>query len=174
MRVRLFLAFAAVGTMGAGSFVACGGDSATDAGAPDTSVVDTSIADTSVPDTSDATPPCPIQGNLQDLLKFDAAGVDAAGVNLQVCFDCITGPSDAGGCKANIDQCNADCECKTGVVNFAGCVAKGGKVQTCGASLILGLSPSASGIATGLLACAQSNCASQCGVGNPKDAATGG
>ena len=123
----------------------------------DSSVVDTSIADTSVPDTSDAAPPCPIQGNLQDLLKFDAAGLDASGVNLSVCFDCLN-----TSCKANIDQCNADCDCNTGVVNFAKCVQGGGKITTCGGALVLGLSGNAQTIATGLLGCAQQSCAGQC------------
>ncbi len=170
MKVRIFLAFGVVGALVAGSFVACGGDAVVEV--KDSSVVDTSIADTSVPDTSDATPPCPVQGNLQDLLKFDAAGIDASGVNLSVCFDCLN-----TNCKSDINKCNADCDCKTGVVNFATCVQGGGKIQTCGAGLVLGLSGNAQAIATGLLTCAQSSCGAQCvppDAGSPKDAATDG
>jgi hypothetical protein len=167
MKVRIFLAFGSVGVLLGGSFVACGGDAVV---AKDASVADTSIADTSVPDTSDAAPPCPVQGNLQDLLKFDASGIDAAGVNLTVCFDCLK-----TNCKSDIDKCSADCDCKTGVVNFATCVQSGNKITTCGGALILGLTGNAQAIATGLLGCAQGSCSSQCippDGGSPKDAAT--
>jgi hypothetical protein len=169
MRVRTILALAVVSTLSAGAtLMACGGDEATpaDAGGKDTSVADTSVADTSVPDSSDAG--CAVSGNLQDLLKVDAAGIDSGGINLSVCFNCVT-----TSCKSSVDQCNADCECKTGVVQFADCVGKGGKATTCGAQLVLGLSGNAQSIATGLLGCVQASCSAQCipGDGGLPDAA---
>ncbi len=171
MSVRMILGLAVIGTFNVAAMIACGGDQATptDASMPK----DTSVADTSVPDSSDATPPCAVDADLTQALKFDAAGIDSGGLNLQVCFDCLTTK-----CKSNIDACNADCDCKTGVVTFAGCVQGGAKIQTCGAQLVLGLSGASQGIATGLLGCAQGSCASECipSDGGSKDASkdTGG
>lgn len=142
--------------LGAMVFVsACSGDdSGNDGGADATPDVtrDVQRLDTG-PDVLDAG--CATDVDLtQYLPSADASiDVDAGGVNIAACTGCLK-----TSCGTNINACNQDCDCRTGVVNLVTCIAGGNALNNCAQEALL----SGNQTLQNLVGCAAQNCISAC------------
>jgi hypothetical protein len=100
------------------------------------------------------------------------ADINDAGANTILCVNCIR-----GSCQTEVSECNADCVCKTDLIDLFDCVAEAGAgggagtFQGCGLSSF-GNNPTELAIAFALFSCAQKNCAIECGL--PVDAGLDG
>lgn len=137
----------------------CGGDSATAADAgTEAATADVAVQDVA-PDKEvvDAAPGC-IDADLATLSPADAA-LNETGASIGTCVAC-----SRANCNNFLTQCNADCDCKTAVVDFYACVAKGGALTQCGIQNLGSLGGNAAQIGQSLGRCVISSCRTQCGV----------
>jgi len=112
------------------------------------------------PDVSDAAV-CAVDADLNNI-NIDA-GADGGG-----CMMCVKTH-----CSMAINDCNADCDCKSAFIDFLGCVNMGGSLTTCAFQNLAGINQT---ILAEFQGCAPP-CAATCGVMIPdggRDGATDG
>ena len=160
MRGRTLLSIVSVGSLVLMGVAAGCGD--TTEAKPTTSTTDSGLDG---PKTTDATATdspaneC-VDADITNLAIPDASLGDG-GANTAECSACLK-----KNCSGELDVCQADCQCREGVLSFFNCVGTGKPLTTCGASLA-----GAGSTAQGLALCAfSSGCDTKCGV--PKDAGT--
>jgi hypothetical protein len=147
---------------GCSLFSACGSTAANpttdDGGTKDASLAsETSTVDSFVPEASADGATCDLSADLTKEIP-DAALDEAGTKSTGLCLACA---NKASTCKAQIDACNGDCDCKGIAGDVLVCIAKGGSQIAC-ASMAASLPPAAQQIGIGLLQCVQANCAAEC------------
>jgi hypothetical protein len=151
----------AVLVAGAGAlFTACGSTASSgtdDAGSDSAVVTETSTVDTSVMDvtTSMDSATCDLSSDLTNNIP-DAALDDSGTRSTGLCLGCV---NTASTCKMQIDECNADCDCKSVVGDVLVCIAKGGSQIGC-AAMAANISSNAQAIGYALLGSPQSTSSS--------------
>jgi hypothetical protein len=160
---------AVVGMVAAG----CGGSSSNNE--PTDSGTDVSVDQGAAPETGpeaavEAGPmdtgsmACMVDADLTMIMVPDAS-IGDSGATTEGCYSCLNTT-----CSAQIAACNADCACKTEIINFLGCIGAGGTLITCGAGLLQSdsttqqLGACAAGPALGG---SGPGCLKQCGVSGP-------
>ena len=143
------------------SVQACG--STEDASSPadagtDAVVTETGPADTGAKDGgSDSQTPCDTSKDfLADVPDADIAdGASSSGV----CLGCLQ-----KNCKASLDMCNVDCNCRSVVSGALDCYTKGGDVLQCVLGGKTQPTQKTIGIGTNLFGCLNTSCNDQCAV----------
>jgi hypothetical protein len=162
MRARqLLLGIGAFAALAIAGFGGCGGsstDTPADAGSDTTVDAPADRAADVTPDIQDSGPVCAEDADISKYDPADAA-LNDAGANTQGCAKCIK--SD---CKTEVTACNDNCECRTAVVAFYTCLAKGGSLQACGIQAFGGLSGEAQQLGQDLGFCVYGFCKDECGV----------
>lgn len=147
-------------TGGCALFSACGStaSTATDDGGTDGAIVkETSTVDSYVPETSTDSATCDLAVDLTTEIP-DAALDEAGTKSTGLCLGCA---NTSATCKMQIDQCNANCDCKSVAGNVLTCIAKGGSQIAC-AAMAASVSSEAQQIGYALLGCVQKYCSAQC------------
>ena len=146
---------------GCALFSACGSTASNgndDAGSDGAAVKETSTLDTYVADTSSLdSATCDLSADLTKEIP-DAALDEAGTKSTGLCLACV---NTANTCKTQVDNCNANCDCKSIAGNVLTCIAKGGSQIAC-ASMAAGVSSEAQAIGYALLGCVQKYCSAEC------------
>jgi hypothetical protein len=174
--MRTWFVLGSAFTLAVGLMGACGGTSdsnPSDAGAGDATLDVTPVVDATTDGPKDAaadSAKCDLSEDFTTKIP-DASLDDGGPRSTGLCLACLKVTDN---CKANIDQCNANCECKSIIGEVLTCVGSGTDPFSCAAKS--GISPASPGaqVGIGLLTCAQKKCGDECIPSSLKDASLDG
>jgi hypothetical protein len=171
---RLYLVgiTAAASVLASGLWIGCGSSTTENNGTPADSGID-ALQDTAPPPQDTGVDAPTDAGCLADVdlntIQIPDADINDAGANTDLCVGCVR-----SNCPAEVTACNADCICKTDLIDLFDCVAEAGagnsgSFQGCALSSFAGGGQAEQLLALEFYACASKNCLVQCGL-PPQDA----